>query len=78
MHREDTTRVLVTFPQGMVEAIKRQAKKHGVPMAAIIRYATEVWLREQGEDVRDDIVWGGARFSPKEDDLGQPVAALVH
>ena len=65
MKKEETHRILITLPESMYAALRRISVAEDVPMAAIIRYALEQWMREQGIKVRDDIVWGGAQYTPK-------------
>jgi hypothetical protein len=77
MNREESHRIIVTLPGHVHVALKRISAAEGVPMAAIMRYALVEWMRGQGIKVRDDIVWGGARYVPPKDDEaepGQPVA----
>ncbi len=79
MEREDTERMVITLPKSMGEALRRQSKKHKVPMAAYIRYALEQQLKTDGENVRDDVLWGGARYSPpsEDDQPGEVLAVAV-
>lgn len=77
MRKEDTQRILIALPKSMYEAIKRQADRNGVPMAAYIRFAVEKLLQADGEKVRDDILWGGARYTPSEDDEEDEVVAVT-
>jgi hypothetical protein len=71
--KETTVQRSIAWPQSMYDALDRQARKRKIPIAAYVRFAVETQLRKDGEDVRDNLFWGGARYSP-EDEEGQPVA----
>jgi hypothetical protein len=57
----------ITFSEEMDAALRRQSKKKQMPIAAIVRYATALWLRRQGEKVDVGITWGGVRSSETEE-----------
>jgi len=80
MNREETHRIIVTLPGPVHAALKRISAAEEVPMAAIMRHALVEWMRSQGIKVRDDIVWGGARYTPpsEEEEPGQSVAVSAH
>ena len=65
MKRQTTKRMLITLPESMYNALARQSDQREVPMAAIIRFAIEQLMEAWGEDIRDDVLWGGARYIPK-------------
>jgi hypothetical protein len=75
--REDTIKRSIAWPASMYEAIERQAKRRKIPLSAYIRFAVEQQLQADGEDVRDDLLWGGARYIPEEADEGQAVAVAA-
>jgi hypothetical protein len=64
MKKQTTKRMLVTMPQGMYDAIANQSQERETPKSAIIRFAIEQLMRTWGEDVKDDVLWGGARYNP--------------
>ncbi len=66
--REQTIQRSIAWPESMYRAIEKQAKKRGIPVSAYIRFATEQQLNEDGEDVRDNLMWGGFRYSENEDE----------
>jgi hypothetical protein len=78
MKKQETQRILVTLPEHVYNHLKRLSAVEEVPMAAIMRHALVEWMKEQGIKVRDDVVWGGARYTPQEnpEDEGEsePVA----
>lgn len=71
--KEETIQRSISWPQSMYDAIERQARKRGIPISAYIRFATEKQLAEDGESVRNDIMWGGYRYS-EEDESPEAVA----
>ncbi len=74
--KEETILRSIAWPQAMYDAIVRQAKKRKIPAASYIRFAVEQQLRADGEEVRNDIVWGGYRYTEDEDDQGQPAESV--
>jgi len=75
--KEETVQRSIAWPQSMYEALERQAKRRKIPIAAYIRYAVEQQLQKDGEDVRDNVLWGGARYSPDTDE-GQQAAVAAN
>lgn len=67
-NKTESTRIVITLPDHVHDALKRLAKVEDVPMSAIMRHALVVWMQERGMKVRDDIVWGGARYNPSNKD----------
>lgn len=60
--REGTVYVNVALPQHMHEALKRQAEAKDAPVSSLIRHAVEQWLKQEGEEVEDNVLWGGYRY----------------
>jgi len=77
--KEETVQRSIAWPKHMYEAIVRQAQKRNIPIAAYIRYATEQLLQADGEEIRDDLLWGGFRYSEPEsgDESPEGVGAIA-
>ena len=63
------------WPEPMYKAIRRQARKRKVPASAYIRYAVEQMLKADGEEVDNNIMWGGFRYT--EEDLEDDEKELI-
>jgi hypothetical protein len=81
MQKEKTIVRSVAWPESMYKALRRQARKHKVRIAAYVRHAVEQQLRADGENVQDTLMWGGARWTPTdeedEDEESEWVAEVV-
>ncbi len=78
MEKERSIQRSIAWPASWYKALTRQAKRRGVPISAYVRYAVEKQLREDGERVSGNLMWGGYRYAPQDDeDEGQQVAVAV-
>lgn len=71
---ETVLKVGVTFKGALADALQQESDKTLAPYAAIVRAATERYLRERGYDVEDNVSWGGSRRRQKDAEEGQRVA----
>ncbi len=65
-------RIVITVTEEMDRALKRQARRRGWTVAALVRHGLALFLRRQGETIRLEVLQGGPR-PPKSDieDIGE-------
>ena len=55
------TRINLTLPKSMHDALRQESEETGTPMAALIRKAIKERSTRRGVEVDDTIAWGGWR-----------------
>lgn len=53
------TRIMATVTKEMHAALEKHASLSGIPMSVVIRKSIEQYLKTQGYELREKIVWGG-------------------
>jgi hypothetical protein len=65
-------RIVITVTDEMDRALKRQARRRGWTVAALVRHGLALFLRRQGETIRLEVLQGGPRPSKSEiEDSGE-------
>ena len=66
--KEKSHRAVMTLPDNMYQAIKTHAKRSNAPISAVLRHAVEQWLLAQGDEVENNVTWGGYRRHDDDED----------